>query len=1416
MKSEVSSYSELRQLLTRTRDESGLPPHDLPTALAALIYLRWADFQEAELEAVAAFDETDYSPVLPAGLHWRTWHGFPTQELQLFFDEQLSPTLEGLNNSRHNGLATHLHRIAPAVRKLARLSPHALTALTDWLADRPFETPADRKAMLEVFDAVLDKTHDTHGGEFRTPAAVIRLMVSLAAPAASDRVYDPCFGAAGLLTAACEYTRRNAKDRISRTGAPPLEVSGVELNQDAYLIGLTRLALAGIDDPQLELGNSLERPASSNPQREGFDVVLADPPWGRRAEPARLNHFAVKTPDVAGLFIQHALSQLRPEGRAVMVVPQGFLFRGGPEQRLRQWLMEHHDVEAVVALPETSFLPYTAIRAGLLVLRRNGPTTRIRMGDAEQLFASGRGTRPATLQEDRAEEFSRSLRSPDPAPYGWDVEVASLADVEWDFTPKRRDRSELDRLLDALQNKVEIYALQKICHVMVGRSVRSENIFKNKGDAVPMMAPRRYSTYAGKREDHKEFVVAPRESLITEDEIHEDSASLEKLIHYALDRHLFITWDAANRVLFEDPFRFSKAPDIIRQVHSCVPGADALLVNYEGAYPHRTPVERHLQWLADRGYVIGDHEEWIPYIRTGDIQQGWVNKTSAWISSGGDVRFDPKWKLKTGDVVLSKSGTIGKAGIVRNGGVGAIAASGLVILRPDQNRLDPHFLLTYLESKVVHEWFDDRSRGGTTRHLTVRTIGKMLIPIPPIQVQRHVAERCRDTGVDATTFLVRVLTEGEGDPVAEWVDEALRFLKSEKSADLETADVTALMHSKAFGSRFADIRNGLAHRDKGHHPLDSWVIGFTEAADVLRSTEEVPHGPAYYSLLQQAAHELHRAEGHIPGHLPTETSARDLTQSIADRVEKAMAALAGDVQLTITCDVDTLPPGDPATVDIVIKNQGALPLRDVHMSTHPDWGGAKVGYLAEQGDRRITISGITPKHTGYFSLRLAWTVRAFDGRPVEGHNEVAFNLIAPETVEGADVPGLGGSPYVTANPVTPERSDVFFGREELLDQIRRQVIQTGNVVLLEGNRRAGKSSILWHLAGARAVPGWLGVYCSLQGAEGSRQGVGVPTVEVFREMAKSVAKAIQALGGDTPLPRGFTLAAKEKLGISKACRDGIGEEAPFSDFREYIETVLEWLEYHGLGLLLMLDEFDKLQEGIDSGVTSPQVPENIRFLVQTYPRFSAILTGGRRLKRLREEYWSALYGIGTRFGVSSLPEPAARRLVIEPVHGRLTYTTDAVDRIIHLTAGQPYLLQCLCNRIFDMAARLKIRSVTLDLVNRAGDALVVDNEHFASLWDYVETDLRRCVLTLCHEEASGPDPLQLGMIRDHLLRRGIEMDYEPLIGDLEFLRELELVKLVGSITGGRYMLAIPLMGIWIERQQDSAVVLRRARLEMED
>jgi len=281
-------------------------------------------------------------------------------------------------------------------------------------------------------------------------------------------------------------------------------------------------------------------------------------------------------------------------------------------------------------------------------------------------------------------------------------------------------------------------------------------------------------------------------------------------------------------------------------------------------------------------------------------------------------------------------------------------------------------------------------------------------------------------------------------------------------------------------------------------------------------------------------------------------------------------------------------------------------------------------------------------------------------------------------------------------------------------------------------------------------------------------------------------------------------------------------DSPFADFRDYIDSVLGALEPLDLRLVLMLDEFDKLQEGIDNGVTSRQVPENIRYLIQTYPRFSAVLTGSRRLKRLREEYWSALYGLGTSVQVTALDPESARKVVTEPVRDQLTFSEDAVERVLEVTARHPFLMQNLCNRIFDFAVQTNSRSITASAVNASAAGLVREFGHFASLWDYAGHGpktgryRRQLILMLCARNFKDGSHVDFGTMREHLAQTGVEADDVALDADLAYMRELELLSFSGEIGGGEYRLAIPLMADWIVQHQDADVVVGRARAEAEE
>lgn len=1393
----TDSTTQLWEILGLLRGDRGFMPDEIGPQLAALFYLRWADFQEAEREAIAAFDGTKYGYALPPSLHWRTWHAYKPEELADTLCRRLPQALSELGNARHNSLATYLYRMAAPLERFKEWSPDALATVVRWLANQPFETSTDRRLLLGQFDQVvfhLIEDKQSVVGEHFEPAWLAELVAALGRPATGERIYDPCFGAAGFLVAACDYVRANVEDGFHRNEAASLSISGVDINANAFVMGLARLALAGVDDPQLELGNSLECTATENPYAEGYDLVVANPPWGARMKAHGLDHYPIKTNDVTILFIQHVLAQLRPKGRAVIVVPQGFLFRGGADQRLRELLLRQHSVEAVVALPAQIFHPSNGIAGSVLVLRKEGPSRNIRMINGEGLFHAKRpggisaddaalagitaakaalsGTRAtktallglgaaglgaaltggiifpllattvgagllssyaaskkgnaseALLQRESIKSLLKLVESTESTEQAWNVSVEDLQKIDWDLTPRRRDQSGLEAILEQLQESAPTVFLENCCDIMLGRSIRSADLLDE-----PLKGTWRLSATAS-------------------DHLSDDDSS--------------------------------------------------------------------------RNHPEASDADSIAYIRIGDIQKGVAEKGSKWLRPEAIQRLNPRCKLKAGDVLLSKSGTIGKVGLVRNGAVGAVPSSGLFVLRPKDERLDPHFLIAYLDSAECQAWLLARSRGTVMNHLSKKLLAELPIPLPPLQVQQRIAGKHREHGVDALDYLTQLLVEGERDPVIGWMDQALQHLKSEQAGKLQALE--PLLHAQVFGSSFTDIRNELI-QNTSKHALAKWVLTLDAmVVPALRDSEAVPPGTALYALLQQAERGLRHAADTIEGHTPQENRARDLTNLVSSHVGATLTTMLASPSISLSSEVTEIENEAAPEITVNIRNNGVLPLRRFSYRAFlenggPEWDKAEVSFLPEGGAHKSTLTGTAPPGQDKLDFVFEWQATDMAGKEVQGSAGIGFAVKnAKQTEPYSD---LAASPYICGDPITPKRGDVFVGREALLAQIRRQIAATGNVVLLEGNRRAGKTSILKHLDGPNGVPGWLGVYTSLQGAEGSKDGVGVPTDEVFRTLAREMAKSVHVLGGETPLPNGSTLPPGAKpFVIPKACREGISADAPFTDFQAYVEVLLDVLAERGFGLLLMLDEFDKLQEGIDHGVTSPQVPENIRFLVQTYPKFSAILTGSKRLKRLREEYWSALYGLGTRIGVTALDDEAAEQLITLPVRGRLTYAKEAIRRVIYLTAGQPFLLQCLCNRIYEQAVQLKTRSVTLDQVERASRALIEDNEHFASLWDYAggeeRPQLRRYLLALCHRAGGAATPLRLGVIQERLLADGIEVSDSGLAAALDHLRELELIDLIGDGIGAQYRLSIPLMGFWIDNQRDIAATLASAKIESEE
>ena len=193
-------------------------------------------------------------------------------------------------------------------------------------------------------------------------------------------MYDPCFGYGGLLVGAAR--RQRAAARVS---SPPwrgrqFSISGSEINPIAYAVGLCRLLLAGIDRPRLANHDTLdpERPLPRNRSADGFDCILAAPPWGRAGTDCYRDRFPFPSRHWETLFLQHVMNGLRAGGRAVVALPEGPLFRTGSDRRVRESLLSDYRVDGVVSLPGGAFEPCTSIPMSLVVFSRRKPPATVR------------------------------------------------------------------------------------------------------------------------------------------------------------------------------------------------------------------------------------------------------------------------------------------------------------------------------------------------------------------------------------------------------------------------------------------------------------------------------------------------------------------------------------------------------------------------------------------------------------------------------------------------------------------------------------------------------------------------------------------------------------------------------------------------------------------------------------------------------------------------------------------------------------------------------------------------------------------------------------------------------------------------------------------------------------------------------
>ena len=287
------------------------------------------------------------------------------------------------------------------------------------LTNDNFEFPDLLGAAYEYLIKYFADSAGKKGGEFYTPAQVVRLLVQLVKPQAGMGIYDPTAGSGGMLIQSAQFVEEQGQN------ARNLTLAGQDNNGTVWAICKMNMILHNVLDADIRLGDTVEDPQhTEGGSLRKFDCIIANPPFSQNYSkdniqfPARFRYgYAPETGKKGDLmFVQHMIACLKDNGRMACIIPHGVLFRGGAEKLIREKIVQDNLIEAIIALPPSLFYG-TGIPACLIVINKNKPDAlrhKILFVNADAEYGEGKAQnflRPEDIEKiDTA--FTKTLEIP--------------------------------------------------------------------------------------------------------------------------------------------------------------------------------------------------------------------------------------------------------------------------------------------------------------------------------------------------------------------------------------------------------------------------------------------------------------------------------------------------------------------------------------------------------------------------------------------------------------------------------------------------------------------------------------------------------------------------------------------------------------------------------------------------------------------------------------------------------------------------------------------------------------------------------------------------------------------------------------------------------------------------------------------
>ena len=437
-----------------------------------LLFLKYLDELEVDRSIEAELRGKPYAPIIDAEHRWNVWaapkdkdgnfdhnRALTGPDLIDYLNLKLFPYLQGFKQ-RAPAPDTIEYKIGEIFGEIKNkfASGYSLRNALEYVDQLSFRSQDQKHELSHLYEAKIKNMGNAgrNGGEYYTPRPLIRAMIKVVKPRIGDKIYDGAAGSAGFLCEAYDYLKPLAKSTGDNETLQRRTFYGKEKKSLAYVIAIMNMILHGIDAPNILHTNTLGENINDIQEKDRFDVVLANPPFGGKERPEIQQNFPIKTGETAFLFLQHFIKSLRAGGEAAIVIKNTFLSNSdNASVALRKELLESCNLHTVLDMPGGTFQG-AGVKTVVLFFEKGEPTKRVWYYQLDPGRNMGK-TNP--LNDADLAEFVTLQASFATSPKSWSVERSAIDPASFDLSVKNPDAGEEVALLEPEAILAEIAAL---------------------------------------------------------------------------------------------------------------------------------------------------------------------------------------------------------------------------------------------------------------------------------------------------------------------------------------------------------------------------------------------------------------------------------------------------------------------------------------------------------------------------------------------------------------------------------------------------------------------------------------------------------------------------------------------------------------------------------------------------------------------------------------------------------------------------------------------------------------------------------------------------------------------------------------------------------------------------------------------